>query len=400
LGRLGSPRSPAITTNRIRIHVYDLIASETVMALPWGCNFPIGHCFSVVNSGLHALGTGAYHCGVEVNGVEFAFGANNIHNMSGVFTCVPMQSPGYEFRQTLDFGTKQTLRKKWIREVKSPQTALLKLTSSPQSNDANTNAEQQQQRQQQKEMQSPHLPSAGSPASRDSDLSPASPKKRIQLSSAYREVETFVTGQTIMEQMAKEYMGIDYDLLRNNCCTFARDACLRLGVEEKDIPTWFLHLAETGAATEEAVANVDSVMMNPIRRMLSGATWAEDKVVVPIPIINNTTSQDRDEENQENDGFEVIAKHKQGSVQQTEMEIVKVVESSKGRTKKGRSGSFRRSVTELSPIIDTSNAGKTMEQSDKKKKKKATSPRPSPSIVDDEMDELNIGIRHTLSWTY
>jgi hypothetical protein len=44
-----------------------LIASETVMALPWGCNFPIGHCFSVVNSGLHALGTGAYHCGVEVS---------------------------------------------------------------------------------------------------------------------------------------------------------------------------------------------------------------------------------------------------------------------------------------------------------------------------------------------
>eukprot|EP00978_Attheya_sp_CCMP212_P010828 scaffold26327_cov44-Attheya_sp.AAC.2 len=201
--------------------------------------------------------------------------------------------------------------------------------------------------------------------------------------------------------MAQEYMGIDYDLLRNNCCTFARDACLRLGVEEKDIPTWFLHLAETGAATEEAVANVDSVMMNPIRRMLSGATWAEDKVVVPIPIKNNTTnSQDRDEENQENDGFEVIAKRKQGSVQQTEMEIVKVVESSKGRTKKGKSGSFRRSVTELSPIIDTSNAGKTTEQSDKKKKKKTTSPRPSPSIVDDEVDELNIGIRHTLSWTY
>jgi hypothetical protein len=221
----------------------------------------------------------------------------------------------------------------------------------------------------------------------------------MQLPSSYREVETFVTGQSIMEQMSQEYMGVDYDLLRNNCCTFARDACLRLGVEEEDIPTWFLHLAETGAATEEVVANVDSVMMNPIRRMLSGASWAGDKDVVPINTHNNITSQDRDEENQENDGFEVIAKRKQGSVQQTEMEIVKVVESSKGRMKKGRSGSFRQSVTELSPIIDTSNAGKTTEQSDKKKKKKKTT-SPRPSIVDDEMDELAIGIRHTLSWTY
>ena len=53
-------------TNRIRLHIYDLIASETVVQLPWGCHFPIGQCFNVVNSSLHQLGTGAYHVGVEV----------------------------------------------------------------------------------------------------------------------------------------------------------------------------------------------------------------------------------------------------------------------------------------------------------------------------------------------
>lgn len=54
-------------TNRIRLHIYDLIAEETVMQLPWGCHFPIGQCFNAVNTGLHTLGTGAYHVGVEVS---------------------------------------------------------------------------------------------------------------------------------------------------------------------------------------------------------------------------------------------------------------------------------------------------------------------------------------------
>lgn len=53
--------------NRIRLHIYDLIHKETVMRLPWGCDFPIGKCFQAMNNGLHALGTGAYHCGIEVS---------------------------------------------------------------------------------------------------------------------------------------------------------------------------------------------------------------------------------------------------------------------------------------------------------------------------------------------
>jgi hypothetical protein len=53
-------------TNRIKLNVYDLLHDEVVMQLPWGLLFPIGQCFNVVNSGLHNLGTGAYHVGVEV----------------------------------------------------------------------------------------------------------------------------------------------------------------------------------------------------------------------------------------------------------------------------------------------------------------------------------------------
>lgn len=56
-----------VRTNRIRLNVYDLIANETIMELPWGFQFPIGEVFNAVNTGLHTLGTGAYHVGIEVS---------------------------------------------------------------------------------------------------------------------------------------------------------------------------------------------------------------------------------------------------------------------------------------------------------------------------------------------
>jgi hypothetical protein len=52
--------------NSIKLHIYDLMTTETYVQLGWGCEFPIGQCFNAVNDGLHALGTGAYHCGIEV----------------------------------------------------------------------------------------------------------------------------------------------------------------------------------------------------------------------------------------------------------------------------------------------------------------------------------------------
>ena len=48
------------------------------MQLPWGCHFPIGSCFNVVNSGLHTLGTGAYHVGIEVRQAQPQFNVPNL----------------------------------------------------------------------------------------------------------------------------------------------------------------------------------------------------------------------------------------------------------------------------------------------------------------------------------
>lgn len=59
--------------NSIKLHIYDLLTNETYMQVGWGCEFPIGQCFNAMNDGLHALGTGAYHCGIEVRHVFLYF---------------------------------------------------------------------------------------------------------------------------------------------------------------------------------------------------------------------------------------------------------------------------------------------------------------------------------------
>ena len=242
-GSFRQKRSNRKQTNYVRLHIYDLLASETYVEFPWGCSFPIGKCLNVVNTGLHALGTGAYHCGIEVNGVEYAFGANQIPGLSGVFTCEPMKSPGYEYRTTLDFGERYSTRKFWITVPKSEYITKIiakKKSSSGQEND------------QTKDDDSYHKN-----------------KSNKAMDFAYRQINLNVNGLQIMREMAGEYMGVDYDLLRKNCCTFARDACLRLGVKEIEIPTWFMNIAEAGAQTEDTIASMEKAMFTPIHKIMS-----------------------------------------------------------------------------------------------------------------------------------
>ena len=68
--------------------------------------------------------------------------------------------------------------------------------------------------------------------------------------------------------MAVEYLGTEYDLLRRNCCTFAHDACLRLGVPPEEIPTWFRNLAEAGAVTQDTAVST----MQPLTRVFNKCT--------------------------------------------------------------------------------------------------------------------------------
>eukprot|EP01025_Chloroclados_australasicus_P022980 TRINITY_DN2349_c0_g2_i5.p2 TRINITY_DN2349_c0_g2~~TRINITY_DN2349_c0_g2_i5.p2 ORF type:complete len:192 (-),score=11.84 TRINITY_DN2349_c0_g2_i5:1154-1729(-) len=56
------------------------------------------------NSYLHWLGLGVYHTGVEIFGIEFAYGGHD-YNSSGVFATKPRQAPGeVQFRSSIIIG--------------------------------------------------------------------------------------------------------------------------------------------------------------------------------------------------------------------------------------------------------------------------------------------------------
>ena len=229
---------PPSRYNEVKIHVYDLLTKDALVEMPYlNCNFPIGQCFKVVNDGCHVLGTGAYHVGVEVNGIEYAFGANTIIGLSGIFTCVAKESPGYESRETLDFGKLYTTKRTWIRIPKVGQGASFKTMSAALGGSIGCDEKNE-----------------------DEETTPSNPDREY----SFREIESFADGHAMIHSMAREYMGTDYDLLRKNCCTFARDVCMRLGVKEDDIPTWFHNAAQTGADAEDVITNAEQSMKNMI----------------------------------------------------------------------------------------------------------------------------------------
>jgi len=221
------------TSNRIKLHIYDLIANDTLMVLPWGLTCEIGKCFNEFNTALHELGTGAYHVGVEVNGIEYAYGATSTPGKSGVFSCPPQRSPGYQYRTTIDFGERPLVRNSWVAVPKQCEITNKRTTS-------------------------------------------------------FRMIEEPVDGRQIIKEMAGEYLGADYDILRKNCCTFASDACKRLGIREDEIPTWFSNLAESGAMTQDTL----SATVEPLTKVLSYNCEQQRPGIEPPVVIRQSDDDD------------------------------------------------------------------------------------------------------------
>uniref|UniRef100_A0A453IQY8 PPPDE domain-containing protein n=1 Tax=Aegilops tauschii subsp. strangulata TaxID=200361 RepID=A0A453IQY8_AEGTS len=67
-------------------------------------------CASAVEQEIHhallsvSQGLGIFHSGIEVHGVEYAFGAHD-YPTSGVFEVEPRQCPGFRFRRSIFLGT-------------------------------------------------------------------------------------------------------------------------------------------------------------------------------------------------------------------------------------------------------------------------------------------------------
>lgn len=56
-----------------------------------------------INGYAYWLGLGVYHSGVQVHGIEYAFGAHD-HATTGVFEVEPKQCPGFTFRKSILIG--------------------------------------------------------------------------------------------------------------------------------------------------------------------------------------------------------------------------------------------------------------------------------------------------------
>ncbi|KAH8510768.1 hypothetical protein POPTR_004G151200v4 [Populus trichocarpa] len=74
-----------------------------------------------INGYAYWAGFGIYHSGVEVHGVEYAFGAHD-YPSSGVFEVEPRQCPGFKFRKSIFMGT-TILDPKQVREFMELQSA-------------------------------------------------------------------------------------------------------------------------------------------------------------------------------------------------------------------------------------------------------------------------------------
>lgn len=74
-----------------------------------------------MNKYLYWAGLGVFHSGVEVHGVEYAFGAHDFPT-SGVFEVEPRQCPGFKFRKSILIGS-TSLDPKQAREFMEQQAA-------------------------------------------------------------------------------------------------------------------------------------------------------------------------------------------------------------------------------------------------------------------------------------
>ncbi|KAK6130963.1 hypothetical protein DH2020_035289 [Rehmannia glutinosa] len=74
-----------------------------------------------MNGYVYWAGLGIFHSGVEVHGVEYAFGAHDFSS-SGVFEVEPRQCPGFQFRKSIFVGT-TSLDATQVREFMERQAA-------------------------------------------------------------------------------------------------------------------------------------------------------------------------------------------------------------------------------------------------------------------------------------
>ena len=153
-------------------------------------------------------------------------------------------------------------------------------------------------------------------------------------------------------------MGIDYDLLRRNCCTFAYGACVRLGKKHKDTPDWFLSLCQNLVDFEDTYLCTDASNASTTNKGSNKILCIEDK---------------KEHEN----GFELILKQKKINCS---YDVIKIVENNDDPSLSNICNGKDKNYDEIVHVNTSANAGTNTSRN-----------RIS-------MDRFN-GLRQTLSWS-
>jgi len=156
---------------------YEVHKTELVPVVLHVYDVGMGGGGAALNHLLKPLGTGAFHCGVEVHGWEWSYsdisGFEVDPHTTGVFSCVPRSCEGHSYVLSVLLGSISISAADFLRMV---------------------------------------------------------------------------------EMLEREWTVADYDLLRHNCCHFADEFCMRLGVGH--VPSWVMSLAIVGDALVSAPAKM------------------------------------------------------------------------------------------------------------------------------------------------
>lgn len=77
----------------------------------------------IMNKVLRPLGAGAFHCGVEVFGVEWSYG--DFQQGTGVFTCTPRLCKGHTYTESLDMGRSPVLEDEFLAGMREMEARWL-----------------------------------------------------------------------------------------------------------------------------------------------------------------------------------------------------------------------------------------------------------------------------------
>jgi len=187
-------------TESVKLHIYDVGRSQEVQ---------------VLNRVLRIMGTGMFHCAVEVYGLEWSF-RGTPHSGTGVFAGKPRCCEGHNYCETVDLG-----------QAKCPAGMEVLLRG----------------------------------------LRCLLSKVIVRGATLFMEQEVDV----IINMLRRQWIGSMYDLLKHNCCNFADTFCRFLDVGP--VPDWVLNLAGAGAAlaeTGDQLATYRSSVVNSLGRVVAG----------------------------------------------------------------------------------------------------------------------------------